>query len=99
MERGDNPRIARERFGLWNGSVNLTTAGRMTRSRVYWAVLLGATVFASRVSMVSADGIEWNDTMKAAQRAVEESRYADAEQLLRSAVKEAGKFGPVDRRL
>ena len=61
---------------------------RMT-STTGWATFLGAGVLSSRLGMASAEGPEWNDAMKAAHRAWDESRYADAEQFVRTAVKEA----------
>src|SRR5713226_3383997 len=71
----------------------------MANAKYGWALFLGAITLSSWLSMASAQDIEWADAMMAAQRALDESRYSDAEQFLRTAVKEAEKFGPGDRRL
>src|SRR5713101_1479608 len=70
-----------------------------TYSKVFSTVLAGGVILAFGLGLASAQELEWTDAMKAAQRAFEESRYADAERLLRTAVKEAEKFGQEDRRL
>jgi len=73
---------------------------RRTKSRISWALLLGAIIVFSGLGIPSAaEDPAWNDAMKAAQKAMQESRYSDAEQFLRTAVKEAEKFPPGDRRL
>ena len=71
----------------------------MTSSKVGVAVLAAAMILAHQPGAISADGPEWSDAMNAAQRAVDEARYGDAEQFLRTAVKEAENFAPGDRRL
>jgi len=51
------------------------------------------------VASASAQDVEWADAMKAAERALHESRYDKAEQYLRTALRHAEKFKPGDRRL
>src|SRR5712691_1385406 len=72
---------------------------RMTITKRFTAGFAGAVVLAFGLGMASADAIEWNDAMSSAARAVKESRFADAERWLRTAIKEAQRFGPEDRRL
>jgi hypothetical protein len=77
----------------------VTKGLRIDHLKVFSTVLVGVIMLAFGLGLASAQELEWTDAMKAAQRAFEGSRYADAEQLLRIAVKEAEKFGPEDRRL
>src|SRR5438046_2158081 len=71
----------------------------MISSKAAVAVFAAAILLAHQPGAASAKGPEWNDAMSAAQRALDESRYADAEQFLRTAVSEAEKLAPGDRRL
>src|SRR5262245_12356729 len=71
-------------------SVMTSTAGRV--------VFLGVILLAVWQGTASGEDVEWIDTMRAAQKALNESRYADAEQFLRAAVHEAEKFPSGDRR-
>src|ERR1700682_1313157 len=71
----------------------------MTSSKAGAAVFAAVVLLALQVGTASAQGLEWNDAMMAAERAADESRYADAEQFLRTAVSAAEKFAPGDRRL
>src|ERR1700730_6450333 len=71
----------------------------MTRVKPCLAMLVGGVILVSRLGIGSAEGPEWNDAMRAAQKAFDEVRYADAERSLRIAVTEAEKFASEDRRL
>ena len=63
----------------------------MTSSKAAVAIFAAAILLAHQPSTASADGPEWYDAMSAAQRALNEARYADAEQFLRTAVIEERK--------
>src|SRR6266498_454762 len=61
--------------------------------------LVGALLLVFAPGTAAADRQAWLDAMRAASKAFSESRYADTEEWLRVAVKEAEKFGPTDQRL
>ena len=71
----------------------------MKNSKTSAAAFAAAVLLALLPGIATADELRWNDAMKAAERASNESRYADAEQFLRTAVKEAEEFAPGDRRI
>src|SRR5882724_12341242 len=74
-------------------------SNRMSIAKSFASLFAGVVILALGLGTASADVIEWNDAMNSAARAVKESRFADAERWLRTAIKEAEKFGPEDRRL
>ncbi len=78
---------------------SMTPPRRMATSKSSRAALMAAILLAVHLGPASADGPEWNDAMRAAEKAFGESRYAEAERSLRIAVMEAEKFGPDDGRL
>jgi tetratricopeptide (TPR) repeat protein len=72
-------------------------APRVTLPKTLWLTVSGLSLLVA-VSTYAQD-IEWADAMKAAERALNESRYEEAEQYLRTAVRYAETFKPGDRRL
>src|SRR4030095_4016897 len=77
---------------------HMTKTPRISAFRVCRAALVGALILSFSEFSFALE-LEWNDAMNAASKALAESRYAEAERWLRTAVKEAEKFGPEDRRL
>src|SRR6266542_2798446 len=70
---------------IWNRPDRMPQQ-RMTISKACRGAVMGAILLATQFGAVSAEGPEWNDAMQAAQRALNESRYAEAEQLLKRAL-------------
>ncbi len=64
------------------------------RRSAWWAVAVALCLDSCAPSAKA-----WNEDMRAASLAYQQGRYADAERLLKAAMKEAERFGPEDPRL
>ena len=67
----------------------------MTLPKILWLTVSGLSLLVAVSAYAQA--IEWADAMKAAERALNESRYEEAEQYLRTAVRYAGTLSTLAR--
>lgn len=81
------------------GVAQMAKARRRISLKAFSSTLAGACLLALGVGAAGALDLDWKDAIAAASKALEEWRYVDAEQWLRTAVRESEKFGPEDRRL
>ncbi len=70
----------------------------MGRARTCW-VLAGVVALAHLPAAAFSQGTPWEKQIEAAAKALQQGRYNEAEQLSRSALNEAARFGPQDPRL